>query len=150
MATLNALDPTPEQIKAFLSHAKAGQPVFMLNLLKFKDRATYKSTNNSESDDISGREAYGRYAKAFGKMVRNSGVSSDTIFGGNANAFLIGGGEGATASEAEWDAVAIVKYPDAATMFKMVSSDAYRKIHKHRRAGLKGQLLISCDEEGVF
>ena len=66
------------------------------------------------------------------------------FFGGNANAFLIGEGDG------EWDAVAIVKYPDADTMFKTVSSDAYRNIHKHRRAGLAGQLLISCDGDGVF
>ncbi len=137
MATLNALDPTPEQIKAFLGHTRAGEPVFMLNLLKFKDRATYK-----DGEDVSGREAYGRYSKAFGQMVRGQGV--ETIYGGNASAFLIGEGEG------EWDAVAIVKYPDAATMFAMVSSEEYRKIHKHRRAGLEGQLLISCDGAGVF
>jgi uncharacterized protein (DUF1330 family) len=139
MSTLNALDPTPEQIKDFLSHKKAGEPVFMLNLLKFKDKAAYK-----DGEDISGREAYGRYAAAFSKMVRGAGVSVDTIFGGNANAFLIGEGSG------EWDAVAIVKYPDAASMFGVVSSEAYRKIHKHRRAGLAGQLLISCDDSGVF
>jgi len=145
MATLNALDPTPDQIKAFLSHKKAGEPVFMVNLLKFKDRATYK-----DGEDISGRKAYARYAKAFGEMVRGAGVNMDTVFGGNANAFLIGGGMGADPKGFEWDAVAIVKYPDAATMFKMVSSEDYRKIHKHRRAGLEGQLLISCDGEGVF
>ncbi len=139
MPTLNALDPTPEQIKDFLSHKKAGEPVFMLNLLKFKDRATYK-----DGEDISGREAYGRYAKAFGEMVREMGAKTETVFGGNANAFLIGEGEG------EWDAVAIVKYPDAASMFNIVSSETYRKIHKHRRAGLAGQLLISCDDSGVF
>ena len=45
MSTLNALDPTPEQIKAFLSHKKAGEPVYMLNLLKFKNRATYKAVS---------------------------------------------------------------------------------------------------------
>ena len=66
------------------------------------------------------------------------------IFGGNAQAWMIGQGEG------EWDAVAIFTYPDAKTMFETVSSDAYRKIHKHRRAGLAGQLLICCDNEAVF
>ena len=137
MATLNALDPTPEQIKAFLGHPKAGQPVFMVNLLKFKDKATYK-----DGEDISGREAYNRYSKAFGEMVRGQGV--ETIYGGNANAFMIGQGEG------EWDAVAIVKYPSAESMFAAVSSPEYRKIHKHRRAGLAGQLLISCDGDGIF
>lgn len=137
MATLNALDPTQEQIKAFLGHKKADEPVFMLNLLKFKEKATYK-----DGEDVSGKEAYGRYAKAFGEMARASG--SETIFGGNANVFMIGEGDG------EWDAVAIVKYPSAQDMFETVSSEEYRKIHKHRRAGLEGQLLISCDADGVF
>jgi len=65
MSTLNALDPTPEQIKAFLAHKKADEPVYMLNLLKFKDRATYK-----DGEDISGREAYARYANALSAMVK--------------------------------------------------------------------------------
>ncbi len=137
MATLNALDPTPEQIRAFLSHTKSGEPVYMLNLLKFKDKAAYK-----DGEDISGKEAYGRYAKAFGEMVRGQGV--ETLYGGHINTFLIGSGEG------EWDAAAIVKYPSAQEMFDMVSSEAYRKIHYHRRAGLEGQLLISCDGSGIF
>ena len=137
MPTLNALDPTPDQIKNFLAHKKAGDPVFMLNLLKFKDKADYK-----DGEDVSGREAYFRYASAFAELMKDKGVK--TIFGGNANAFLIGDGDG------EWDAVAIVKYDNAQAMFDAVSSEEYRKIHKHRRAGLAGQLLISCDDEKVF
>ncbi len=136
MPTLNALDPTPEQIKEFLSHEKAGEPVFMLNLLKFKDKATYQ-----DGEDISGREAYGRYAADFNKATK--GVTT-TLFGGNVNSFLIGEGQD------EWDAVALVRYPSAQAMFDAVSSEEYRKIHKHRRAGLAGQLLISCDGSGVF
>jgi len=139
MTTLNAIEPTPEQIKEFLSHKGANEPVFMLNLLKFKDKATYK-----DGEDISGREAYGRYASAFSKLVKESGIDGGAVWGGNLNAWMIGQGEG------EWDAVGIFKYPSAAVMIETVSSDAYRKIHKHRRAGLAGQLLISCDNGGVF
>ena len=136
---MNALHPTEEQTKAFLAHPKSAGPVFMLNLLKFKDQAEYDS-----GEQVSGREAYARYAKAFGEMLRESGIEGvETVFGGNANAVLIGEGEG-------WDAVALVRYPDAATMFATVSSDAYRSIHFHRKAGLEGQMLISCDGDGVF
>ena len=136
---MNALHPTEAQTKAFLAHPRSGEPVYMLNLLKFKTDATYDS-----GEEVSGRTAYSRYAKAFGEMLRESGIEGvETIFGGNANAVLIGEGEG-------WDAVALVRYPDAATMFKTVSSDAYRSIHFHRKAGLEGQMLISCDDEGVF
>lgn len=138
MSTLNALDPTPEQIKAFLASSETGKPVFMLNLLKFKEKATYK-----DGEDISGRYAYTRYAQALTQMVEGQ-EGFGVVFGGNMNQWMIGQGEG------DWDAVAIFTYPDAQTMFETVSSEAYRKIHKHRRAGLAGQLLISCDNEGLF
>ena len=139
MTTLNAIEPTPEQIKKFLSDKKAGEPVYMLNLLKFKDKATYKNGEN-----VSGREAYARYASAFSKLVKDKKIEGGGAWGGNMNSWLIGQGEG------EWDAIGIFKYPSAEIMIETVSSDEYRKIHKHRRVGLEGQLLISCDNKGVF
>ena len=60
-----ALDPLPEQVKAFLANHPDGEPVFMLNLLKFKKRATYH-----DGEDISGAEAYGRYGEAFWQAGR--------------------------------------------------------------------------------
>lgn len=137
MSSLNAVDPTPEQIKIFLGNSPDGQPVFMVNLLKFKDKATYH-----DGENISGRDAYGRYAKAFGQMLKDRNINATTVYGGYANHYLIG--------EGDWDAVAIVSYPDAKTMFDAVSNEDYRKIHHHRKAGLEGQLLISCDGQGIF
>lgn len=140
MTTLNAIDPTPEQIKAFLGGNAEDKPVFMLNLLKFKEKATYK-----DGENVSGATAYGRYAKAFGEMLVGLNIPGvETIYSGSVQNFLIGGGED------EWDSVAIVRYPDAKTMFETVSSDAYRNIHHHRKAGLAGQLLINCDAKNVF
>jgi uncharacterized protein (DUF1330 family) len=140
MATLNAIEPTPEQIKSFLSSHEDGVPIYMLNLLKFKQTSTY-----NDGPQVSGAEAYGRYAKAFGAMLRdNDVVGVETIFGGNVDRFLIG--EGAD----EWDAVAIVRYPDKQSMFDAVSNETYRSFHFHRKAGLEGQLLIACDGSGVF
>ena len=111
-------------------------PVSMLNLLKFKDRATYK-----DGEDVSGETAYRRYASAFAKLVAGHGVT--TNYSGRVLAQLIGEG-------ADWDAAAIVTYPNAAKMIEMTSSDDYRKIHYHRRAGLDGQLLLACGGEGLF
>jgi uncharacterized protein (DUF1330 family) len=140
MATLNAVDPTPEQIKSFLSSHEGGVPIYMLNLLKFKQTSTY-----NDGPQVSGAEAYGRYAKAFGDMLRDNDVHGvETLFGGNVDRFLIG--EGAD----EWDAVAIVRYPDKQSMFDAVSNETYRSFHFHRKAGLAGQLLIACDGSGVF
>jgi len=135
-----ALDPLPEQVKAFLSNHPEGEPVYMLNLLKFKSRATY-----FDGEDISGAEAYARYGDAFGKLVASKNIDgAHSVFSGKMGSWLIGQGEG------EWDAVAIFRYPDAKTMFETVSSEDYRKIHKHRKAGLEGQLLIACDASTIF
>jgi len=112
----------------------------MLNLLKFKKRATYH-----DGEDISGAEAYARYGTAFGKYVASKNIDgAHSVFNGKIGSWLIGEGEG------EWDAAAIFRYPDAKTMFETVSSDEYRKIHKHRKAGLEGQLLIACETGKIF
>ena len=135
-----ALDPLPEQVKAFLANHPDGEPVFMLNLLKFKKQATYH-----DFEDISGAAAYARYGEAFGKLVASQNIDgAHSVYSGKMGSWLIGQGEG------EWDAIAIFRYPDAKTMFATVSSEAYRKIHKHRKAGLEGQLLIACDDGGMF
>ena len=47
-----ALEPLPEQVRAFLAKHPDGEPVFMLNLLKFKEKATYH-----DGEDISGAAA---------------------------------------------------------------------------------------------
>ena len=143
---MDALHPTDAQIKAFLAHPASTGPVYMLNLLKFKERAEYEAGTPGADEDIPGSEAYRRYAAAFGEMLRELDVEGvETVFGGKANAVLIG-----DIDTSPWDAVALVRYPDAQTMFTTVSSDAYRSIHFHRKAGLDGQLLISCDDTGVF
>lgn len=132
----NALHPTAEQINSFMA-ASGGGPVHMVNLLKFKTRATYK-----DGEDVSGETAYRRYAQAFADYVRPHGAVA--TYGGRLLVSLIGEGE------AQWDAVAIVKYPSAKLMIELTSSEDYRKIHRHRRAGLAGQLLLACDDTGIF
>lgn len=132
----NALHPSKKQIDHFIE-ASGGGPVHMVNLLKFKTRASYK-----DGEDVSGETAYRRYAKAFADYVRPHGCEAS--YGGKLIAALIGEGE------AQWDAVAIVKYPSAKLMIELTSSEDYRKIHRHRRAGLAGQLLLACDDTGIF
>lgn len=140
MTTMNALEPTPEQIRDFLDSHEDGVPIYMLNLLKFKKTSNYK-----DGEQVSGAEAYARYAKAFGAMLRDLGLDGvETVFGGKVDRFLIGAGA------EEWDAVAIVRYPDKKSMFDAVSNETYRSFHFHRKAGLDGQLLIACDGSGVF
>lgn len=140
MATVNAIEPTPAQIKAFLASHEDGVPIYMLNLLKFKPTSTYR-----DGEQVSGETAYNRYAKAFGEMLRDHNIEGcETVFGGKVDRFLIGSGA------EEWDAVALVRYADKKSMFDAVSNETYRTFHFHRKAGLAGQLLIACDGSGVF
>ena len=135
----NSVYPNEEQINGFLEPGPEG-PIGMLNLLKFKKTSTYR-----DAEQVSGAAAYDRYAKAFGQMLRDLNIEGvETIFGGKVDRFLIGSGED------EWDAVAIVRYPDKKSMFDAVSNETYRSFHFHRKAGLEGQLLIACDGSGVF
>ena len=58
MEVENAVIPTAAQMEGFLS-PDAGEPIFMVNLLKFRERAEYEDGRGSE---LSGREAYQIYA----------------------------------------------------------------------------------------
>ncbi|WP_306251742.1 DUF1330 domain-containing protein [Parvularcula sp. IMCC14364] len=128
----NAMQPTGDQIKGFQSRT-TGAPIFMLNLLKFRDRAKYE---DGRETSLSGKEAYALYSAGMQKIIPALGGSF--VFGGEVRGMLIG--EVADM----WDAAAIVQYPDTAAMMGMMADPAYQEIHPHREAGLEGQLLIEC------
>ncbi len=106
----------------------------MLNLLKFRDKAMYK---DGRSDDISGREAYMRYANAMTKIVEREG--GRILFTGRIAGLVIGLVEGM------WDVAAIMEYPSRAAFQRIVTLPEVQEIGAHREAGLEGQLLIMTE-----
>jgi len=136
MNVTNQLHPSPGQAKAFFSGEEDG-PMCMVNLLKFKDKATYA---DGSEPDLSGRDAYLRYGAgvqacvaAVGGKARFSGMVTDLMLG---------------EVDELWDMVAIVEYPSRAAMLQMVQSPEYQAITKHRDAGLAGQLNIRTKTVG--
>lgn len=123
--------PTPEQAQAFMART-TDTPVAMVNLLKFKEKATYAADTPEAAENLTGQEAYARYGDAVAKLLADIGAKA--LFAGPAHGMLIGDGD--------WDMVAIVEYPNRALMLSMGTSEAYQKIHYHRDAGLAHQLLI--------
>ena len=130
MNVTNLVHPSPEQAKAFFSGAEDG-PMCMVNLLKFKDKATYADGSEPE---LSGREAYLRYGAgvqaclaAVGGKARFSGMVTDLMLG---------------EVEELWDMVALAEYPSLAAFREMAMSPAMHAIEHHRVAGLAGQLNI--------
>ena len=112
-----------------------GGPIAMVNLVKFRDRAEYA---DGRVADISGREAYMRYATGMRAIVEAAG--GRIIFSGETAGLVIG------EVEELWDAVAIVEYPSRAIFHRLATSAEVQEIGVHREAGLAGQLLILSEE----
>jgi|TARA_B110000977_G_scaffold108203_1_gene140917 uncharacterized protein (DUF1330 family) len=127
-----ALQPTGDQVRAFRDRA-TGEPVSMLNLLRFRDKAVYE---DGRASDLSGEAAYQLYGKAFEEIMGPKGAR--VIYTGEVRGFLIGQGEDA------WDAVAVIEYPSTQVMLDMFRNTEYQKAQQHRAAALIGQMLVEC------
>ena len=130
MEVKNAVMPNDQQMAGFLEEDE-DQPIFMVNLLKFKDKATY--TDKRETD-LTGEEAYAIYGEEVRKHLEK--VGAKPIFSGKVSRLMLG------EVEDLWDMVAIAMYPNRKAMLDMISDQEYIKSAQHRVAGLEGQLNI--------
>ena len=71
---MNAVNHTPAQLKQVLADTPKDQPVVMLNLLRFRDRASY----DDNSGERSGREAYELYIQEAAACVSAVGAEIDS------------------------------------------------------------------------
>jgi uncharacterized protein (DUF1330 family) len=126
----NAVYPTRSRVEALTADA-SGEPVVMLNLLRFRERAAYPDGRPS---DLTGRQAYDLYAAAMQKVIEERG--GRVVFGGDIASLVIGDVEDA------WDTCVLVEYPSAAAFAATVTSPEVAEIGVHRAAGLEGQLLL--------
>ncbi len=130
MHVANAHQPTRAQIQA-ARERDDGQPICMVNLLKFRDKAVYADGRETQ---LTGREAFEIYGRAMTRMVLEAG--GKFVFAGRVRGLFVG------SADEPWDQVAIMMYPSFEAMAAITSSPAYAEIHVHRDAGLEGQLLI--------
>lgn len=126
----NEIYPTRQRVEELMADASA-EPVVMLNLLKFRDRASY---SDGRDTDLTGRQAYEVYAAAMQKIVEGHG--GRFLFAADVASMVIG--EVAD----PWDICALVEYPSAAAFARIATSPEVAEIGLHRAAGLQGQLLI--------
>ena len=123
------IDPTSEQVAEFATKIGDPEPLYMVNLLRFKDRA-------DGPDEISGFELYGRYAAATAKHLDR--VGGELMWAGACDTALIG------PTEREWDLVAVVRYPSRRAFLEMVSDAEYLETSKMRADSLADSRLIPC------
>ena len=130
MEVKNALVPNDEQMKGFME-GDIDTPIYMVNLLKFKDKAEYEDDRET---NLTGEEAYSIYGQEVQEHLKK--VDAELIFSGKVERMMLGEvGE-------LWDVIAIAKYPSRKAMMEMIMDADYQESEKHRAAGLKGQLNI--------
>jgi len=122
------------------------KPVFMVNLLKFKEKDGLKN--------------YLTYSKHMMPLLARAGAS--VVYSGNGLSLLLG------SSDSRWDHVLIVRYsapppnqllsfvtkrmlkiryPSAAAFVQMTSSDEYLKVGQYRKLAIERSALLATDGE---
>lgn len=112
------LSPTREVLAQLAARGDDG-PVVMLNLLKYAPGG--------------GAASYGEYAAATQPLIEAHG--GKILYVGRAEELLAG--------EADWHAVALVRYPSRAAFLAMVKSEEYQRNHHLREAGLEKTVLLA-------
>ena len=128
MATVN---PSQEELQKILDEIPKDQPVVMLNLLRFRDKAAYKD----DSEDCSGRDAYKRYMTEAARSV--SEVGAEVIWSGRSVGSLI------APPDESWDQVLLVRYPSIDAFMAMIESREYKGVVKHRTAAIQDSRLVA-------
>ena len=131
MEVINEVLPTSsERIKEMMEPGPEG-PIYMINLLKFKEHAEYEDGRDTK---LTGYEAYQIYGKGVAQLLPKYG--GEVFFMGDVTFLSLG------QVEELWDEVAIAKYPDRGSLVQMTSSKEWQALAVHRAAGLAGQLNI--------
>ena len=129
---MKTIDPT----RATLAQLRAlpqDKPVVMLNLLRYREQASYPA--EAEFEPCSGREAYRRYSKVAIRKV--AGVGGNVVWAGAAMTGVI-----APPGE-RWDDVLLVRYPSVAAFLDMLAMPDYQAAAVHRAAALEDSRLIA-------
>ena len=105
-------------------------PVWMVNLMKYRDVAEYADGREST---ISGREADDRYTP-LGPLAA---IGADLVFAGEVDQQLLG-------DSPIWDRVGVVKYPTRRSFIEMQSRPDFQELHAHKDAGMAQTFVIGC------
>ena len=139
MEVKNSVVANEAQLEGFSQPGSAG-PIYMVNLLKFKEKAVYA---DGRETSLSGAEAYGVYTSGVSKLLASLG--GGLMFTAPVERLMLG------EVEDLWDKIAIAVYPSRAAMLNMMQSEEMKVIGVHRHAGLEGQLNIECtDATGLW
>jgi uncharacterized protein (DUF1330 family) len=133
---MGTVRPRPDQIQALMEKGPVG-PIVMVNLLKFRAHAAYEADKPEANENLTGRQAYERYAQEVQKHL--AAVGGRIVWQGPQALVMIG------PEDQKWDVVACVRYPSREAFLKMAMSPDYNTIVYHRDAGLEDTALLCCE-----
>lgn len=132
-----AVNPTDAQINRLLESTYQG-PVWMINLLRYRQTAKYALSSRYAANPVSGKDAYLKYGRV--------ALRSVALLGGQA---MVAGDLGQPVRNADfpqtfgaWHELAIVRYPTPQSLLKLVFMPGYTEATEHRTAGLEDTRLI--------
>lgn len=129
-----SLNPSADQLRGFAERMPAGEPILMLNLLRFNQQANYPA--DSGHAPCSGQEAYSRYSRTALHKVRAAG--GDVQVAAGVQLALI------APEQESWDEMLLVRYPSPEAFLAMLADEEYRAATVHRTAALADSRLIAC------
>ncbi len=103
-------------------------PVWMVNLMKYRERADYADGRESS---ISGQEA----DDAYSPLDSLAAVGARPVFFADVDQQLLG-------DDTVWDRVGIVKYPTRRSFIDMQSLPSFRESHQHKDAGMERTIVM--------
>ncbi|AKA36103.1 DUF1330 domain-containing protein [Flagellimonas lutaonensis] len=133
------LEATRDSGKQFYQSFNGKGEIVMLNLLKFKEKADYKTLAHLRpGQEISGEEAYQLYLDSTLPQLQEAG--SEILYFGKGRDFLIG------PETEKWDAILLVKHESVKTFMEFAQSEGYLKSAGHRTAALEDSRLLPTTE----
>ena len=127
------IDPSPANFQAFKDLPR-DEPIHMLNLLLYRDKAEYPEGHENAAKGWSGRRAYEEYGKTSGPIF--AGVGGSIVWRGAFQTMVTG------PDIREWHDGFVAQYPNSAAFFEMIKNPDYQKAVVNRTAALVDSRLI--------
>jgi hypothetical protein len=112
------------------THAQDDGPIWMVNLMRYRERARYDDGSDAGR---SGREADDAYAP-FDIL---SDIGAEITFVADVEVQALGAGPA-------WDRIAVVRYPTRRSFIEMQSRPDFTQRHTHKEAGMASTIVMGC------